>query len=217
MSTYRFLIADDHPLFRTAIRETLLHLHADADILEAQDSDSLLRSLEDQTDIDLVLLDLNMPGARGFSTLIYLGSHHPEIPVLMISAFDTDDIISRAIGHGAAGFLSKSSDISTIANAVSAVLAGNVWVPASTDLSATKNNDDHDLAQRLATLTPQQFRVATMLSEGLLNKQIAYEMHVTEATIKAHITEIFRKLGVHSRTQAVLMLSRLEANPPAPV
>lgn len=210
------IIADDHPLFRSALKETLSSLFPDCQIVQAKDIDSLQQEVEAHIDADLILLDLHMPGAHGFSGLIHLQAHHSEIPVAIISAHETPEIMRRALDHGAAGFLPKSSAIEEIADAINSILGGDTWTPPGVELPESgANSEEQELAEALALLTPQQFRVATMLAEGLLNKQIAYELNVTEATIKAHVTEIFRKLGVHSRTQAVLVLSRLGVKPPS--
>lgn len=210
MATTKIIIADDHPLFRTALKTNLEQSFSGATIREAEDIASLQALIEDDGDIDLILLDLNMPGAHGFSGLIQLQAHHPEIPVMIISAAETTEIMCRAIDHGAAGFLPKSSDTSNIASATAAILAGDRWLPAGVSYKAAPDEGEQQVAKAIGSLTPQQFRVATLLVQGLLNKQIAYELSVTEATIKAHITEIFRKLGVHSRTQAVLAINQLD-------
>lgn len=206
-----FLIADDHPLFRTALRQTLSSLFPNCEILEAEDIKSLQHLMDSDIAPSLILLDLHMPGAHGFSGLIYLTAHFPQIPVVLVSAHDTPEVVHRALDHGAAGFLSKSSQPETIASAISAVMQGNIWKPEGFDSSTGGSSDEEkSIAVAIANLTPQQFRVANMLVQGLLNKQIAYELNVTEATVKAHVTEIFRKLGVHSRTQAVLAISQLD-------
>lgn len=208
-----FLIADDHPLFRTALRQTLTALFPDCTILEAEDIKSLQHHMDAAADPSLILLDLHMPGAHGFSGLVYLTAHFPQIPVVLVSAHDTAEVIHRALDHGAAGFLSKSSQPDTISSAIKAVMAGNIWKPEGFDPSASGSSEEEkSIAAAMTSLTPQQFRVANMLVQGLLNKQIAYELNVTEATVKAHVTEIFRKLGVHSRTQAVLAISQLDVH-----
>lgn len=206
----QFIIADDHPLFRSALKNALQSLFNDATTTEAQDIESLQVALEAATDTDLILLDLHMPGAQGFSALIHLCAQHPEIPVLVVSASETPETMCRALDHGAAGFLPKSSGPEAIEQAISAVLAGDRWLPEGVAYQPGAASADDAVTEAIATLTPQQFRVASQMSQGLLNKQIAYELGVTEATVKAHVTEIFRKLGVHSRTQAVLLLSQLE-------
>lgn len=216
MTPQRFVIADDHPLFRGALRGALAQEFPQAEITEAGDIASLLTRIADNADIDLLLLDLHMPGAQGFSGLIHLQGQHPEIPVVVISASDSEDIMCRAIDYGATGFLPKSSSPEQIAAAINAVLAGERWLPEYVSYRASDNHEERSVAAVIASLTPQQFRVASYLVQGLLNKQIAWELNVTEATIKAHITEIFRKLGVHSRTQAVLLLGKLDVSEPTP-
>ncbi len=215
MAALRIIIADDHPLFRSALRTALGGEFADVEIIEAGDIDSLLQCIANHPDIDLLLLDLHMPGAQGFSALIHLQSQHPEIPVMVVSAAETPEIMCRAIDYGAGGFLPKSSSPEQIGQAIRLVLQGRRWLPENVHYEATQHSEDKTVASVIASLTPQQFRVASFLVQGLLNKQIAWELNVTEATIKAHITEIFRKLGVHSRTQAVLLLNQLDVSPPS--
>lgn len=211
----RFLIADDHPLFRSAMRSALVTRFPDAAIEEVGDISALQQAIAEHSDIDLLLLDLHMPGAQGFSALIHIQAQHPEIPLMVVSASETEEVMCRAIDYGASGFLPKSSSVEQISRAVQQVLDGQRWLPENVKYQPTSGSSEKTIAEVVASLTPQQFRVANYLVQGLLNKQIAWELHVTEATIKAHITEIFRKLGVHSRTQAVLMLSQLEINTPS--
>ncbi len=211
----RFLIADDHPLFRSAMRSALATRFPDAAIEEVGDISALQQAIAEHSDIDLLLLDLHMPGAQGFSALIHIQAQHPEIPLMVVSASETEEVMCRAIDYGASGFLPKSSSVEQISRAVQQVLDGQRWLPENVKYQPTSGSSEKTIAEVVASLTPQQFRVANYLVQGLLNKQIAWELHVTEATIKAHITEIFRKLGVHSRTQAVLMLSQLEINTPS--
>ena len=214
-STPLIIIADDHPLFRDALTQAVNANLSGVHIEQACDIASLQLSVEKFPQASLILLDLHMPGAHGFSGLIHLSAHHPEIPVIVISAHESSDIIRRAMDHGASGFLPKSSSMQEITEAISQVLAGELWLPDSFDSHCVGSSpEEMNIAGILSTLTPQQFRVATMLAQGLLNKQIAYELNVTEATIKAHITEIFRKLGVHSRTQAVLAIGKLDVFSP---
>jgi DNA-binding NarL/FixJ family response regulator len=210
---YRIIVADDHPLFRSALSGTLLREFPDVKISEAQDLSSLQSQVEQQTQTQLILLDLHMPGAQGFSGLVFLVAHYPHIPVIVVSAHDQPDIVRRAMDHGASGFLPKSSPIEDMVEAIQTVLDGGVWIPKNISDSQSSSANEMNFAQALAQLTPQQFRVASMVSDGLLNKQIAYELHVTEATVKAHMTEIFRKLGLHSRTQVVKAMSELAVQP----
>ena len=209
MTSTRFIIADDHPLFRGALRQTLVTSFPDAEILEAGTLEELTGELE-RTEADLVLLDLAMPGARGFSGLIYLRAQHPGVPVVIVSASEDAGVVRRCLGLGASGFIPKSLGADAIREAVRAVLAGDVWTPPEFSLDAP-DDETADLMARLSSLTPQQVRVLMMLSEGLLNKQIAYALGVSEATVKAHVSAILTKLGVDSRTQAVIAAAKIEA------
>lgn len=209
------LVADDHPLFRSALQQVIGQLYPGASLHEAASVAELQTQVEQHPELDLLLLDLHMPGALGFSALSWFIGHKPETPVIMVSANSHPETVRRAIDHGAAGFLSKSSDVNDMGDCVAQVMAGARGLHPGLDATASGASlHSLDVADALATLTPQQFRVASMLVEGLLNKQIAYELDVKEATIKAHMTEIFRKLGVHSRTQAVLALGSLSVDIP---
>jgi DNA-binding NarL/FixJ family response regulator len=204
------LIADDHPLFRDALRGAVARALPGAVLLEAESVSSLLALAEAHPETDLLLLDLNMPGAQGFSALVHLRATFPSLPVIVVSAHEDPGIVRRAIGHDAAGYIPKSSSLEIIVEALGAVLDGNTWLPAGLDLEAVDlDRDEADLARRVSELTPQQFRVLGMLCTGLLNKQIAWELGVSEATVKAHMTAILRKLGASNRMQAVLLAGRL--------
>ena len=207
------IIADDHPLFRMALSGTLKDIAPHAEILESEDLSSLQTCVEENDHADLILLDLHMPGADGFSALIFLVAHYVHIPVIVVSAHEEPDIMRRALDYGASGFLPKSSSPEQMKQALDTVLKGGIWAPEGLSQQRMVGNNEQSVADSLALLTPQQFRVASMVSQGLLNKQIAYELNVTEATIKAHMTEIFKKLGVHSRTQVALTLSQLSITP----
>jgi DNA-binding NarL/FixJ family response regulator len=207
---YRFVVADDHPLFRGAMRESVSHLFASADVFEAGGFDDLQTLLERESDLDLVLLDLTMPGVRGFSGLLYLRAQFPGVPVVVVSANEEPGVIRRCMEFGASGFLPKTLGAETMRTAIRSVLDGGVWTPPDVDLSGAPDAATRDLVSRLSTLTPQQVRVLMMLSEGLLNKQIAFELKVSEATVKAHVSAILQKLGVESRTQAVIAASKIE-------
>ena len=211
MATYEILIADDHPLFRSALHQALtLGLGPDVRLVEVASIAELETRLDEKADWDLVLLDLNMPGAYGFSGLVLLRGQYPQIPVVMVSAQEEASIMVKSREFGASGFIPKSSDLSVIQKAVRAVLDGGLRPPqAFEDVSVS--DEAKAASAGLASLTPQQFRVLTMVCEGLLNKQIAYELSVSEATIKAHVTAIFRKLNVRTRTQAALLLQQLES------
>lgn len=205
------VIADDHPLFRGALRQAVSGVLQAVSVVEAGGLEELTAALTKDADVDLVLLDLTMPGVQGYSGLIYLRAQHPDIPVVIVSATEDPVVIRRAIGFGASGFIPKSLDTAEIGAAVQAVLAGDSWTPPDVDLSADDDDEAAEIARRMATLTPQQVRVLMMLSEGLLNKQIAYELGVSEATVKAHVSAILQKLGVESRTQAVIAASKIGA------
>ena len=207
------LIADDHPLFREALRGVALRLLPGARIREAENADALYAMVDAEPDADLLLLDLNMPGTQGFSALVHLRAAHPQLPVVMVSGREEAAVIRRALEHGAAGFIPKSSDSATIATALSCVLEGERWSPPGLPAGEAIPSEERDIARRLAELTPQQFRVLQMLATGQLNKQIAYALNVSEATIKAHMTAILRKLGAGNRTQAVLIAGKLALDP----
>ena len=211
MAALHILIADDHPLFRSALHQALSRgLEEEAQLAEAESIAQLEERLNERSDWDLVLLDLNMPGARGFSGLVLLRGQFPHVPVVMISAQEEAAVVQRAREFGASGFIPKSSSLEAIQQAVRAVLDGEVYWPEVTDSAPALSAEARAASEGLASLTPQQFRVLSMVCEGLLNKQIAYELNVSEATIKAHVTAIFRKLNVRTRTQAALLLQQLE-------
>ena len=209
------LVADDHPLFREALRGAVARVLPTATLHEADSVDALYALVERDADADLLLLDLNMPGAQGFSALVHLRALHPQLPIVVVSAREEPGVMRRALDHGAIGFIPKSADAKTLGEAISAVLEGDRWAPASALSAPATGPDEHDAAQRLRDLTPQQFRVLQMLGSGLLNKQIGFELGVSEATIKAHVTAILRKLGAGNRTQAVLIAGRLALDPGA--
>ena len=207
---YRFVIADDHPLFRGALREAVTGLFQHVEIGEAGSFEDVAKLLEGGGEVDLILLDLNMPGVRGFSGLMYLRAQYPSVPIVVVSANDDPTVIRRCMDLGTSGFIPKTLGIEEMRGAIKRVLEGGVWTPPDVDLGAGADADIADLLARLTSLTPQQVRVLMMLSEGLLNKQIAYELGVSEATVKAHVSAILQKLGVESRTQAVIAASKIE-------
>jgi len=210
MASTRILIVDDHPLFRRALNQALAaSLHA-AEIIEAGSLDELTERLAADSAVDLILLDLSMPGVQGLSGLLFLRAQYPEIPVVVVSASEDPGTIRGAIGFGASGYVPKSQPADRIRTAVRTVLDGEIWVPPDIDL-AGEGKETSELVARLSTLTPQQVRVLMMLGEGLLNKQIAYRLSVSEATIKAHVSAILQKLGVDSRTQAVIAINKIDS------
>jgi DNA-binding NarL/FixJ family response regulator len=212
-SGYKFVIADDHPLFRGALKQALAGLAGVGSILEAGDFEATKTVIAANEDVDLLLLDLAMPGASGLSGLISLRGIHSAVPIVVVSAHDDPETIRRALELGASGFISKSASMEDIRNAVQTVLSGGIAAPAGVDLGVERDPEISDLIKRLQSLTPQQTRVLSMLAEGKLNKQIAYELSVSEATIKAHVSAVLQKLEVDSRTQAVILLSRIGSDP----
>jgi DNA-binding NarL/FixJ family response regulator len=208
---HHFLIADDHPLFRGAMREAVNGLFDRQTVAEAGTFEEVTEFLERGGEIDLVLLDLRMPGVRGFSGLMYLRAQYPGLPIVVVSANDDPAVIRRCMEFGASGFMPKTLGIEALRQAIARVLQGEVWTPPDIDLARGGDADSAAMIARLSTLTPQQVRVLMMLSGGLLNKQIAYELGVSEATVKAHVSAILQKLGVESRTQAVIAAGKIEA------
>ena len=211
MST--ILIADDHPLFREALRGAVARVMPQAALHEAGDAAGLYAMADAHADADLLLMDLNMPGVQGFSALVHLRALHPQLPIVMVSAREEPEVVRRALDHGAAGFIPKSADAATLGDAIERVLDGEPWLPPGAAAVPAVAREERDIAKRMAELTPQQFRVLQMLATGLLNKQIAWELGVGEATVKAHMTAVLRKLGASNRTQAVLLAGRLAVDP----
>ncbi|MGI9422541.1 MAG: response regulator [Hyphomicrobiaceae bacterium] len=209
MTSHHIVIVDDHPLFRDALNQSLHSTLQDVVTREAGSLNELNDRLQDSRECDLILLDLNMPGVQGFSGLIYLRAQYPAIPVAIVSASEDPATIRRAIDFGASGYVPKSLPIEQIRQAIQSIIAGEVWTPPGVDLSSVAGTEDEQLVARLSSLTPQQVRVLMMLGDGLLNKQIAYELSVSEATVKAHVSAILNKLGVDSRTQAVIAINRI--------
>jgi DNA-binding NarL/FixJ family response regulator len=205
-----FVIADDHPLFRGALKQALSGLGDVAEIIETGDFDATRAAVNERPDLDLLLLDLSMPGASGLSGLISLRAAHASVPVVVVSAHDDAGTIRRALELGASGFISKSASMEEIRAAVRTVLDGGIAAPADIDLGVEHDPEMSDLIRRLQSLTPQQTRVLAMIANGRLTKQIAYELSVSEATVKAHVSAILQKLGVESRTQAVIAAAKIE-------
>jgi len=210
MAGYRLIIVDDHPLFRDALSQALSTKFQDLEISEFGSLDELSTALEHNPDVDLILLDLAMPGIKGLSGLMYLRAQYPEIPTVVVSANEESSAIRRSLEIGASGFVPKSLSAETIRLAIKTVLEGGVWLPPHIDLDSVEDEEANEIIARLSTLTPQQVRVLIMLSEGLLNKQIAYDLGVSEATIKAYVSAILQKLGVDSRTQAVIAVNKID-------
>ena len=203
----RVLLADDHPLFRQALRTAVVLAQPQLVIEEAGTLEAAREALTQRPDFVLVLLDLKMPDCTGFSGLLSLRSEFPHMPIVVVSSSGTTTTVSRAIAFGAAGFIPKSASVNQIGEALLTVLAGDIWTPPTTPAAAVPA-----VVDAIASLTPTQLRTLMGLQRGLANKQIAFEMGVTEATVKAHITTMFRKLGVVNRTQASLVAQQFALN-----
>jgi DNA-binding NarL/FixJ family response regulator len=202
------IVADDHPLFRTALSAALKPVLPDAKVIEADSFPALQNALTQHGAPDLVLLDLNMPGVRGFSSLLFLRSEYPTVPVVVVSGYDEPPLIQRVLQFGAMGFIPKTTSLEVMGQAVRSALNGIIWTPEPLP-KAEKDSVDGEIAYKVASLSPQQLRVLLMLADGRLNKQIAHELSITEATVKAHMTVILRKLGLARRTQAAVLAQRL--------
>lgn len=212
------LIADDHPLFRAALKQAAADAVVDLHVREADSLESVLAVLDREPGIDLVMLDLHMPGNHGLAGLAAIRAQYPGVAVIVVSANDDPRVIRRALDHGAAGYLPKNSGLDELRDAIRRVLACEQWLPASLRATVTRaqsSTHDSELAARLASLSPQQFRVLVLVAEGLLNKQIADRLDVQERTVKAHLSAIFDRLGVRNRTQAGVVLRELELSDPA--
>lgn len=209
----KILIADDHPLFRDALRRAVQSLYPAATVLDADSVAALQQLIESHQDADLLLLDLHMPGASGFSALVHVRASCPSLPVVVVSGNEDPGVMQRAVGHGASGYIPKASTTEQMGAAIQTVLDGDVWLPHGVGQDSKLAADEADIARRIRELTPHQFRVLMMLADGLLNKQIAYELGVSEATVKAHMTSVMKKLGVSNRTQAVVAAARLQLDP----
>lgn len=205
------IIADDHPLFRSALSSALRAEIQGVEIAESQDLDSTLQCLEKTDDLDLLLLDLNMPGSGELYGLIRIRKDFPDVPVAIISGSEDSAMVAKVIDAGALGFIPKTSEPATYVQAINAILAGDIWLPENLKQAVeSQPKPDLSMQNKVAELTPQQYKVLCYLHEGLLNKQIAFELSISEATVKAHITAIFRKLEINNRTQAVLIASGLK-------
>jgi DNA-binding NarL/FixJ family response regulator len=213
----RILIADDHPLFRLALTQAVRALVPEADVSEADGFESAREALGKQPDIDLVLLDLHMPGSHGLMGLVALRTEFPAVAIIMISANDDPIVIERALTYGAAGFIPKRSDLSAMQETLRAVLACETPASFVSDRRSDSSPiaQDQALAARLGSLSPQQLRVLSLVADGLLNKQIADRLGIQERTVKAHMSAVFERLGVRNRTQASLLLRSLEVADPA--
>ncbi len=213
---YQILIADDHPLYREAIAGVIGRAFGGAAVVEAEDFDSALAAIDHNDELDLVLLDLNMPGMDGLNGLIQMRNTAPDVPVAMISAEQDREVILRAITYGAVGFISKTTGRDKIGEAIEQILDGQVYLPADIIRSGKQagtgaaRNDAQSLDPKLlASLTRRQLLVLEHMANGESNKQIAYQLNIAETTVKTHVSAILNKLEVHNRMQAVLCASKI--------
>lgn len=214
---YKILIADDHPLFREAISSVIASGFEGSQIIETDDLDSALEITRENDDLDLILLDLNMPGMHGLNGLITLRNEAPTIPVVIVSAEEDKQVVLQAITYGAVGFITKSSPRAQMTEAIQQILNGNVYLPSDiirTGKESTNRRSRHEdnpiSPELLNSLTRRQLLVLERMSKGESNKQIAYNLNIAETTVKAHVSAILRKLGVHNRVQAILSASDVD-------
>lgn len=216
---YKILLADDHPLFREAIINVIQNSFPGCETLETEDLESALEIAQNEDDLDLILLDLNMPGMNGLNGLITLRNDLPTVPVVIVSAEEDKQIVLQAITYGAVGFITKSSPRDQMTDALQQILAGNVYLPSDIirssqpDNRRTQRKDENQIPpELLSSLTRRQLLVLERMSKGESNKQIAYNLNIAETTVKAHVSAILRKLGVHNRIQAVLSAGNIDFN-----
>jgi len=213
MTNTTVIIADDHPLFRTALKQAVNQCLDNVGILEAENVSDLLGIIEQNPQLELVFLDLHMPGNDGFTALSQLQNHHPDILVIMVSSDDTPEIMQKAIDFGAVAFIPKSADLGIIGHAIKQVLNGDIWLPERMENSSDDDTGKNKLlAQQLAQLTPQQYIVLSRIADGQLNKQIAYDLDIKETTVKKHVSAILDKLNVTNRTMAGMIFQQLKLN-----
>jgi DNA-binding NarL/FixJ family response regulator len=208
----RFLIVDDHPLFREALTSALRLVDAEADIYEATSIEGALDVLDAHDDFELALIDLSLPGTTGFSGLIRLRTSRPKLPILVVSGHEEPAVVREALTLGIAGYVPKSTSKKRLAEAIAKALAGDVYEPELPRSGAVEGRSSQEslILQRLRDLTPQQLAVLELVREGRQNKVIAHELKLAETTIKAHVSEVLRKLGVASRTQAVIEVAKVD-------
>lgn len=209
------LIADDHPLYRDALRISLEARLSGVNILETADMASTVDMLNKQPDIDLLLLDLHMPGSEDLFGLLHIRKLYPDIPVAVVSGLEDPELVSKVVNAGAMGFVPKVTSADVIVEAIDEMLEGEIWVPDTLSERVSASNDGFsELADKVSSLTPSQYKVLCLLRDGLLNKQIGFELGIAEKTVKTHVTSIFRKLDINNRTQAVLIANQLKLTPP---
>lgn len=205
------IVADDHPLFRQAIAASLEPFGCS--VAECATLDDCHATLEINDDVDLVLLDLNMPGSLGLYGLVSLRNAFPAVPIAVVSGTDAPPVIGKAMALGALGFIPKSTAPERMRTAIEHILDGEPWFPDLGDAATSMTSEESELVERVSQLTPQQYTVLGLMRGGMLNKEIADELAISEATVKAHVSAIFKKLDVSNRTQAVVLASRVFLDP----
>jgi DNA-binding NarL/FixJ family response regulator len=210
-----FLIVDDHPLFSEALGNAIRISHPDSHIFEAFSIRQALNVLAVEPNIDLALLDLLLPDATGFSGFLRLRDSHPKLPILLVSSIDDKQTIREALALGAVGYLSKSTSVSELSNAIARILSGAISAPKGFAAAGTTEQNEAALREKIKKLTPQQVRVLQLIRNGLQNREIAAELKLAESTVKAHVTEILRKLGLFSRNKAIIEVGKIALPLPA--
>jgi DNA-binding NarL/FixJ family response regulator len=212
---YKILVADDHPLFRDAVINIISQTFPESEIFESKDIESTLALAQKTNDIDLILLDLNMPGMSGLAGLLDLRNQYPTIPVVIISAETEKQVILQTIAYGAVGFIAKSSSKNIIGEALKSILAGNVYLPADIMRSQTTVNTSKEfevLPEKMFLLTRRELMVLKHLTKGEANKQIAFNLNISETTVKSHVSSILKKLGASNRVKVVVGCSNIDFN-----
>lgn len=216
----QILIADDHPLYRDALRISLASRMPSLEIIESNDMQSTLDSLHINPDIDLLLFDLHMPGSDDLFGLLHIRKLYPDVPVGVVSGLEQVEIVSKVMDAGAMGFIPKVTPADKLVEAIEQILEGDTWLPERMEGQLGEVEDGalgesfSALADKVSTLTPAQYKVLCLLRDGLLNKQIGYELGIAEKTVKTHVTSVLRKLEITNRTQAVLIANQLKLEPP---
>ena len=212
---YKILVADDHPLFRDAIVNIINIKFPGSTTYETADVASTLALVKENDDIDLILLDLNMPGMSGLNGLLDLRTQCPTTPVVIVSAEQEKQKILQTISYGAVGFIAKSSSKDIIAEAIESVIQGNVYLPSDimrSQATTTTQNDFKARPENIALLTRRELIVVKHLTKGEANKQIAFNLHISETTVKSHVSSILKKLGASNRVKVVLGCSDIDLN-----
>lgn len=206
---HHILIADDHPLFQAALKETVSSALPHAKIEVVATYDEIRVFLEENDDIDLVIMDLKMPGNLGLMGLLDLRKSFPSVAIAICSANENQQMIVNALHYGAIGYIPKSLRLNQIKEAVKSIIQGESFIPSGLVAQVDPHQEAVD---KLSLLTPQQLRVLKMIAQGLLNKQIAWELNIKETTIKTHVSDILKKLDISNRTQAAMFVQFLEGD-----